>query len=80
MPVMDGYETMRAMRAMPRELPLTIVAVTAKLGTGERERCKEAGASAYIPKPVRDGPDFLADLAECVITTAAQQLAANLPG
>jgi signal transduction histidine kinase/HAMP domain-containing protein/ActR/RegA family two-component response regulator len=79
MPVMDGYETMRAMRKLSRESPLAIVAVTAKLGTGERERCKDAGASAYIPKPVEDGPDFLADLAECVITSTAQQPAVNLP-
>jgi signal transduction histidine kinase/HAMP domain-containing protein/ActR/RegA family two-component response regulator len=79
MPVMDGYETMQVMRKLPREGPLAIVALTAKLGTGERERCKDAGASAYIPKPVEDGPDFLADLAECVITATAHQPAANLP-
>ena len=79
MPVMDGYETMALMRQLPREVPLPIVALTAKLGTGERERCKDAGASAYIPKPVEDGPDFLADLAECVITSTAQHPAANLP-
>jgi signal transduction histidine kinase/HAMP domain-containing protein/ActR/RegA family two-component response regulator len=80
MPVMNGYETMRAMRKVPRESPLTLVALTARVGLGERERCNEAGASAYIPKPVEDGPDFLADLAECVITSAAEQIAAELPG
>jgi len=73
MPVMDGYETIREMRELTRESPLAIVAVTAKLGTGERERCKQAGATAYISKPVQDGPDFLADLAECVITAAANK-------
>ena len=80
MPVMDGYQTMRAMRELPREMPLVIVALTAKVGHGERERCKDAGASAYIPKPVEDGPDFLAELAGCVVTAAAQQLAASLVG
>jgi signal transduction histidine kinase/ActR/RegA family two-component response regulator len=78
MPVMDGYETMREMRKLSRDSPLAIVAVTAKLGTGERERCKAAGASAYIPKPVQRGPDFLADLAECVITATAHKSAARV--
>jgi signal transduction histidine kinase/HAMP domain-containing protein/ActR/RegA family two-component response regulator len=77
MPVMDGYETMTQMRKLPRESSLAIVAVTAKLAAGESERCREAGASAYIPKPVESGQDFLAELAECVLTTAPQQLAAT---
>ena len=64
MPLMDGYDTMRAMRELPWPGHLPIVALTAKTGTGERERCIEAGASAYIPKPVRNGPDFLLDLRE----------------
>ena len=64
MPVMDGYETMRAMRKLPRPGRLAIVALTAKTGAGERERCIAAGASACISKPVENGPDFLLDLAE----------------
>ncbi len=66
MPVMDGYATMRAMRKLPGGTDLPIVAVTAKVGPGERRRCVEAGASAYVPKPVQNGPDFLAVLAECL--------------
>ena len=51
MPVMDGYETMRRIRA--RGAPsLPIVAVTGKVMPGERERCIEAGANDYMPKPV----------------------------
>jgi CheY-like chemotaxis protein len=52
MPIMDGYETMTAMRNIPtcREIP--IIAVTAKAAEGERSRCLAAGASDYIPKPV----------------------------
>jgi signal transduction histidine kinase/HAMP domain-containing protein/ActR/RegA family two-component response regulator len=68
MPVMDGYATMRAMRKLPGCLDLPIIAVTAKVGPGERQRCLEAGASAYVPKPVQDGPDFLRVLAECLPT------------
>ncbi len=79
MPVMNGYETMRAMREVPRDSPLAIVALTAKVGMGERERCQAAGASAYIPKPVGDGPDFLFDLAECLIATTANPVVAKRP-
>jgi len=52
MPMMDGYETMRAIRKIPRFQSLPIVAVTAKAMKGDRERCLEAGASEYITKPI----------------------------
>jgi signal transduction histidine kinase/DNA-binding response OmpR family regulator/HAMP domain-containing protein len=52
MPVMDGYEAIRAIRALGRDRALAILAVTGKATSGERERCIEAGADGYIPKPV----------------------------
>jgi signal transduction histidine kinase/CheY-like chemotaxis protein/HAMP domain-containing protein len=52
MPGMDGYETLRAMRKMLDSKELPLVAFTAKVGVGERQRCLDAGASDYIPKPV----------------------------
>jgi CheY-like chemotaxis protein len=63
MPVMDGYATIRAIRALERYAKLPVIAVTAKVGSGERQRCIDAGATGYVPKPVENAPGFLEVLA-----------------
>ena len=52
MPVMDGYQTMTALRADPRFAELPIIALTAKAMPEDRRKCIDAGASDYQTKPV----------------------------
>ena len=59
MPVMDGYATMRAIRALDQFQSTHLIAVTGKVVAGERERCMAAGANDYVPKPV-DTAELLA--------------------
>jgi CheY-like chemotaxis protein len=52
MPEMDGMQTMREIRQLPRGRQLPIIAVTAKAMKGDREKCIQAGAWDYLSKPV----------------------------
>jgi len=52
MPVMDGYEAMKAIRAEDQFATLPVIALTAKNLAEDRSQCIEAGASDYMAKPV----------------------------
>lgn len=52
MPVMDGEEALRAMRAAPSTRNLPIVMVTGETEDAVWKRCKEAGASCVLKKPI----------------------------
>ncbi|MGH3378860.1 MAG: ATP-binding protein, partial [Actinoallomurus sp.] len=54
MPVMDGYEAIRAIRDDPRYVDLPIVVLSAKAIPGEREKALAIGANDYLQKPVVD--------------------------
>jgi signal transduction histidine kinase/CheY-like chemotaxis protein len=57
MPEMDGFDATREIRQVEimalNKQPLPIVAMTANVMSGDRERCLEVGMDDYIGKPVR---------------------------
>jgi signal transduction histidine kinase/ActR/RegA family two-component response regulator len=57
MPEMDGFDATREIRQLSikalNKQPLPIVAMTANVMSGDRERCLEVGMDDYIGKPVR---------------------------
>lgn len=65
MPVMDGLEATRRLRAMPGRESLPIIAMTAHALKGDLERCLAAGMNDYVPKPV-DPSHLFATLARWI--------------
>ena len=52
MPVMDGLEATRRIRAEARWQKLPIIAITAKAMRDDQEQCRRAGANDYLAKPI----------------------------
>lgn len=52
MPAMDGLEVTARLRAMPELGSVPIIALTANVMKGDRERTLAAGCSGYIQKPI----------------------------
>jgi two-component system cell cycle response regulator DivK len=51
MPVMDGWEATRALRANPETKNIPILAITALFNRVQVKTCLEAGCDAYLVKP-----------------------------
>ena len=67
MPVMDGYEASRQIRKMNGTKGLTpIIAITANVMRGDREKCIQAGMNDVISKPV-PFPDLQAKLFQYLV-------------
>lgn len=52
LPDRDGYELTREIRAIPELADIPVVAMTANVMHGDREKTLEAGCVGYIPKPI----------------------------
>lgn len=52
MPIMDGYETLAALKQDEIFKEIPVIAVTARAMKGDREKCMEAGAWDYVSKPI----------------------------
>ena len=52
MPDMDGYEAIARIRKEPAINKMPVIAVTAQAMVGDREKCIECGADAYVSKPI----------------------------
>ena len=65
LPKMSGLEATRRLRADPRTTAVPIVVITSYALSGDAEKAKEAGATAYLAKPYSPR-DLLAKIREIV--------------
>ena len=52
LPGIDGLELARLFKADERVAKIPLIATTAQVLVGDRERCLEAGCDDYLPKPL----------------------------
>ena len=64
LPLMDGYEATRRLKANPDLAHTYIIGLSAHAMSGDREKALEAGCDEYLTKPLNE--DLLFDLLEKV--------------
>jgi two-component system cell cycle response regulator DivK len=65
LPVMDGYEASRRIKAIPELRATPIIAVTSYALSGDDAKAREAGCDGYIAKPFSPR-ELLAKIAEFI--------------
>ena len=76
MPVMDGFEATRRIRATGAKVP--ILAMTASVLLGDRELCTAAGMDDHVAKPI-DIAELYGKLAKWIVGAAGLPAPAALP-
>lgn len=71
LPVLDGWEATRQLKAMLETKHIPVVALTAHAMTGDRERALEAGCDDFDTKPV-DIPRLLGKIKALIAVRDAQ--------
>jgi two-component system cell cycle response regulator DivK len=51
LPIMDGYEATRRIKAMPEFKSIPIIVVTSYALSGDEGKARDAGCDAYVTKP-----------------------------
>ena len=64
MPDMDGFEVIRQLREMSKDLVAPVMMLTSEGQRGDAARCRELGISAYLLKPYSQS-----DLLDAIMTT-----------
>lgn len=70
LPVVDGWEATRRLRAAEDTRRIPVIALTAHAMSGDRERALEAGCDEYDTKPI-EFPKLLAKIEELLSRTQA---------
>ncbi len=52
MPVLDGLQATRQLRALPQGQTVPIIALSAAVFAEDRQRCVDAGMNGFVPKPI----------------------------